>query len=135
MHEILRLRTWRRQRREQVPVPAARESQVALTAGAGYPQSACKVFPQMFNDGAVLLLRAERDDLRIPGYRHGVAGQPVEKAAAVDGLFRAVPVSHFDLALNYIAKVRRMTQVALQTFQQRCNVPAPSEKYSAARLL
>ncbi len=67
----------------------------------------------MLDNGAVLLLRTEQDDLCILGNGDRMAGGPVEKITAVDGFFRSARVGHRDLALNHIAPMWGLTQVTL----------------------
>src|ERR1700716_168409 len=66
------------------------------------------------DDAAVLVLRAEHDDLRVGIHLHIVPRRPVEKIVRVDRLPRAIPIGCGDLAAQDKSPVGALTEVAFQ---------------------
>ena len=64
------------------------------------PVSGLELFPQVFDDGAVFLLRTEEDNLCICADSNGMTGWPIEQVIASHGFLSTVCIGDGDLSLD-----------------------------------
>ncbi len=87
----------------------------------------------MLDDGAVLDLRAEQDDLGIDAHAHRMARRPIEEIAARDDFFLPIAVRDGDLPLDHVSPMRGLAQIGFQSLEERPEVGALLEREVLAR--
>ena len=76
----------------------------------------------MINYTGVLVLRAEQDELAVPGDPNRVSRWPVEQVPGRDLLLGPVAKGDAQLAVDQVAPVRRLAEVVLEPLQERRDV-------------
>ena len=84
----------------------------------------------MVDHMAMLVLRAEHDDLGVLVNFHIVTGRPIEKVIGVDGFLIARRIGRGQPTLQHIAPVRRLTEVAFQPLKEGSGVHSGGQRRS-----
>ncbi|MBN8762328.1 MAG: hypothetical protein J0I63_03145 [Thiobacillus sp.] len=85
-------------------------------------------FPEHVIDHfAVLVLRAEQDDIGVLTHSDRVVRWPVEQVAAMDFFTAAVRIGHRERTLQDIAPVRSLAKIVLQPLKERGDIGACGE--------
>src|SRR3977135_936167 len=86
------------------------------------------LFDHVVDDVAMLLLRAEHDDLRVSINPHIVPRRPVEEVIGADSLPLAGCIGRGDVTTQHEAPVGTLTEVSFQPLEQRGGIHAGGKR-------
>src|ERR1044072_2121290 len=96
--------------------------------GASLLRARTHLVEHVIQHPGVLGLRAEQDDLRVLSAAHAVPRGPEEELTAADHFLVATGIGDGELALDQVAPVRRVAQVALQALEEWRDVGTGRER-------